>query len=447
METMANYLTNRILEPSMLLQNFVTVSCILLVLAPLRGKGRKRTLLQFVVLFLVLVGVNAAYEFLFNGPGSYYLSHAVLLAGYAAFYKQLRNHSVLATIINFYSVEIAIITLSSIFPRLLADATNGNTWEILFRNATVLLTFFVALFFCRFSLLQFRGLDKVSVGYSALTGSVVVILSLLYFVHRNSYDFYAYIFAACAFFSILVLCIVAQYLSYSTCRYREREKQLLIENYSMQNYRKMLQLNQQNLEDMRKLRHDIKNHFAYVGTLLHEGRTEKALDYFDTLTDNLVAPLSYIDCGNRCISAILNLEAAKAHACGAELDHRIMAAPELPISENDLCALLTNLIDNAIEAVVRQNLPDATVEVGINQKEDQLYLCVVNPVASGPDESDLLSLQTTKPDQDLHGYGHKIVDTIVEKYDGMLSRSIRNEHYIVDVVLNLPQTKDIRRNV
>lgn len=438
MENMAYYMTDRILEPSMILQNLVTVICILLILSPLCPNFRKRAPAHFAILLFSLIGLNTLWDVFFYSPGSYYLSHALLLTGYAAYYKKLKDNAVLATIVNFYSVEVSIIALSAVFPRLLADAINGSVWEILCRNLTVLMTFPVALLFRRFSLLQFRNLDRLSVGYSAITGSVMVVLSLFYFLQQHNFNLVGYAFAAVAFFSILVLSIVAQYLSYSTCRYREREKQLLIENYSMQNYHKMLQLNQQNLEDMRKLRHDIKNHFAYVRTLLHDGRMEQAVSYFDTLTDNLVAPLSYIDCGNRCISAILNLEVAKAHACGTELDHRIMAAPELPIAENDLCSLLTNLIDNAIEAVVRQGLTDATVEVGINQKEDQLYLCVVNPIASGPDESSLLSLQTTKPNRELHGYGHKIVDALVEKYDGMLSRSIHNGHYIVDVVLNLP---------
>lgn len=440
MDAALNYLTTRILEPSMLLQNVVTVLCTMLLFADDARRSRRRVVLHFLVLFVLLVGMNTLWDVAFNSPGSYFLTHIAMLLMYVAWQGKLQRYAYLVTIMDFYAVEISTISLSSVFPNIWESHPNGTAVEIVFRNATVLFTLLAAAFFRRYSLLPFRNISAAGLGYSALVCTSTVAISLVYFFQRSQYDEDAQIFCLFAFISILVLSLVAYYLSYATSTYQEREKRLVIENYSMQNYREMLRLNQQNLEDIRRIRHDMKNHFSCVGALLEQGQYTQAAAYFDSLKQSTVQALSYIDCGNTCISAILNLESSKARSYGVGFDYRVAAAPDLPIEDDALCALLTNLIDNAIEAIQRQNIKSSLVEVGINQRDNQLYICVKNPVSQDIDNHVLLSLKTTKREQELHGYGHKIVADIVNHYNGMLNRSVQNGSYIVDIVLNLAQT-------
>lgn len=437
--TLFDYLSSRVFEPSMLLQNLVTVGCTLLLFTGLRQKiqSKKQLLAVFAVLFGELVLLNALWDLVFKTPGSYYLTHVLVLISFVVLFKQLHSLGDWITLIDFYAVEIALISLSSVFPLLLENVTYGSDWEIVFRNLTVLFTLLIALFFRRYSLLDFRSLGWVQLGYSALVGASTLSISLLFFFQRDRYNIYGYIFSLVAFICVLIISLVAHYLTYCNCIHQEHEKQLMAENLSMQNYRDMLRLNQQNLEDIRRLRHDIKNHFSCVEGLLQQGCISEAAAYFAKLKESAVKPLTFIDCGNPCLSAILNLEANKARSYGITLDYRVMAEPQLPMKEDALCALLTNLIDNALEAIVRQQVKNGTVEVGINQQNSQLYICVRNTVALDIGEDELLSLHTTKKDQRLHGYGHKIVDDIVGNYSGMLSRSLRDGLYTVDIVLNL----------
>lgn len=424
----------------MLLQNIVTELCTMLLFTEPKLPHRRK-LLHFTLLLVLLVLMNTLWDAAFNAPGSYYLTHLALLLAYVAWQGKLQRFAYLVTIMDFYAVEISAISLSSVFPQLWESRPYGTTVEIIFRNATVLFTLLVAAFFRRFSLLSFRNISSAGLGYSALVGVSTVAISLVYFFQRSQYNESAHIFCLLAFICILVLSLVAYYLSYATSTYQEREKQLVIENYSTLNYREMLRLNQQNLEDMRRIRHDMKNHFSYVGALLEQGHYTQAAAYFNSLKQSTVQALSYIDCGNACISAILNLESSKARSYGVELDYRVAAAPTLPIEDDALCSLLTNLIDNAIEAIQRQKIESGIVEIGINQQDNQLYICVKNPVSQDIDDSTLLSLRTTKAERKLHGYGHKIVADIVNHYNGMLNRSVQNGNYIVDIVLNLAQTE------
>ena len=298
-----------------------------------------------------------------------------------------------------------------------------------------------AAFFRRKGILKFRNLNPVNTIYALLVGTTTAILAMVYSNSRQQYDALTAQFALLAFSCILLIDFVAYYMNYAVASSQEREKQLVIENYMTQNDRELLCLNQQNLEDMRKIRHDIKNHFAYLEVLLQEGRQEEAMSYFEELQTGILPQLSYIDCGNRVVSAILNLETAKARAQGIILDYRSMVEPELPIRDSDLCALMTNLIDNAMEAMIRQGQTDGTVEVGLRQKGSSLYLCVINPVDGALKPEDLLSLRTTKEDRTLHGYGHKIVEGIAARYDGAVNREIREGRYIVDVVLDMTGTE------
>lgn len=439
LDILFDYLRSRVFEPSMLLQNLVTVSCTLLLLVdPTQKEKKKRTLFAlFAGLLGELVLLNALWDLALQSPGSYYLTHPLVLISFLVLVKQLRSPGHWITVVDFYAVEIALISLSSVFPLLFENAVHGPRWEILFRNFTVLLTLLVALFFRRYSLLNFRSLGWVQLGYSTLVGASTLSISLLFFFQRDRYNFYGYVFSMVAFVCVLIISLVAHYLSYSNCTHQEREKQLMVENLSLQNYRDMLRLNQQNLEDIRRLRHDIKNHLSCVEGLLRQGCVSEATAYFARLEESAIQPLAFIDCGNPCLSAILNLEASKARSYGIALDHRVLVEPQLPIEDDALCALLTNLIDNALEAIVRQQVENGAVEVGINQRDGQLYISVRNTVALGIGEDALLSLRTTKKDQRLHGYGHKIVNNIVEHYSGMLNRSLRDGLYTVDIVLNL----------
>lgn len=442
MPALREYLATIAFEPSMTIQNVVTCAAVLILFAK-RGRGKWYWFelgVQFLSLFMALVAMNGVWEALFHSPGSYFITHLLLMAGYILWLGRLKRRQYVVTIILFYAVETAGIVLSSIIPEILLSDSYGAL-EIVLRNLVVLTTLAVAVFFKRRGILGFQNLNPVSMVYALLIGAATALLAMAYSGSRSRYDRSAALFALLAFSCILIIDFVAYYMNYAVASAQEREKQLVIENYMTQNDRELLRLNQQSLEDMRKIRHDIKNHFAYLEVLLREGRQKEAMRYFEELQTGILPQLSYIDCGNRVVSAILNLETAKARAQGILLDYRCMVEPELPVRDNDLCALMTNLIDNAVEAMIRQGQTDGAVEVGLRQKGSSLYLCVINPVDGALKPEDLLSLRTTKEDRALHGYGHKIVEGIAARYDGAINREIRDGRYIVDVVLDMTRSE------
>lgn len=213
--------------------------------------------------------------------------------------------------------------------------------------------------------------------------------------------------------------------------------ELLAEKYAAKNDEVMIQMSQKNLDDMRAIRHDIKNQFAYMKLMLNSKQFDQLDKYFNSIEENIIEPLSFIDCGNSNISAVLNLETAKANSQGIKLDTKLAVPSVLPFSDSQICSLLTNLIDNAIEACQHYNQLKATIEVTIFQRQCYLYVSITNPLGSNIDKEQILSLKTNKDDKISHGYGSRIIDRIVRRYNGQVNYSIIDGQFVADIMLDL----------
>lgn len=70
-------------------------------------------------------------------------------------------------------------------------------------------------------------------------------------------------------------------------------------------------------------------------------------------------------------------------------------------------------------------------------QNDYLYISVTNPIADSVDREAALNLNTTKSDYKNHGYGHRIVKKIVDKYNGYINYSIEGDEFIAEAMLDI----------
>lgn len=202
-------------------------------------------------------------------------------------------------------------------------------------------------------------------------------------------------------------------------------------------YQKMIQISEKNYEDMRVIRHEIKNEYSYLKAFLENKQYDKLDEFFNSISDKIIMPLSSIDCGNGIVNAILNLEMTKAQTEGISIKTKLAVPSQLPFMDTELCSLISNLLDNAIEACVKGRFTDPVIEVSIKQQQDNLFIRVVNPVDNELTDKERLELKTTKEESDLHGFGTKIISIIAKKYNGYVNYDIRDNQFIADVVLSL----------
>lgn len=203
----------------------------------------------------------------------------------------------------------------------------------------------------------------------------------------------------------------------------------------------MIQVSEKNLDYLRSLRHDIRNQYSYAEILLENGQYDEAKKFFRSIGNDIDVSLAYVDSGNKNIDAIINMEMSKADAKGVKTDVSVVVPPRLPFSDTALCSIISNLIDNAVEACVRFDLKQQGVCVRIYPRQDYLYICVKNTLPSDVDRDRLLSLNTVKSDSVNHGYGTQIVKRLVAQYDGYVTYSVENDEFIAEAMINMMSDK------
>lgn len=184
-------------------------------------------------------------------------------------------------------------------------------------------------------------------------------------------------------------------------------------------------------ENARKLKHDMKNHVMVVASYLQEQKTEEAKRYLSEMLDKLNRMYTYVETGNSLLNHILNRKLEEAQKQGIRIKAQIENLSFARMESMDFSAVLTNLLDNAIEAKCEE---DPVLEVEIVRKRGYDCIGVKNRVGSrvlleNPE------LRTTKENGTQHGFGILQVREIVEKYEGMVEFFEEDGMFLVWVMI------------
>ena len=185
---------------------------------------------------------------------------------------------------------------------------------------------------------------------------------------------------------------------------------------------------------MRGWRHDYHNHIQTLLALC--GDEEKTREYLWKLNDDLTTVDTVIKTGNVMIDAILNSKLSLMKSKGIEVNAKAIVPENLPVSEIDLCTIIGNLLDNAMEAVLNQ--PEETerfVRIFIGILKEQLYISVYNSTGISLKKNGSKYLSTKKGAN--HGFGLGRVDSIVDKYSGFINRQNEDGVFATEVMLPL----------
>lgn len=180
---------------------------------------------------------------------------------------------------------------------------------------------------------------------------------------------------------------------------------------------------------MRGWRHDYRSHIQTMKVHAKNGEYEEIDRYLDMLDDDLTHVEAVIKTGNRMADAILNSKLSIATAKNIKVKAEARIPVSLTISELDLCIVIGNLLDNAIEACSSLPEEERLIRIYMEMKGNYLYLSLTN-TAEGAKKH---SFKTTKGDG--HGFGLARIDAIVKKYGGYLTRASENGAFSTEVLL------------
>ena len=169
-------------------------------------------------------------------------------------------------------------------------------------------------------------------------------------------------------------------------------------------------------ESMRSIKHDMKNHLMVILSYLNDEDPEEAKKYISQILNKLNAVHSYIETGNSLMNHILNEKLSLARDMGIDIKAEVENLEFSKMESVDFSALLTNMLDNAIEAELEA--PSSEIRVAISRRREYETIVVKNRIGSSVLESNP-NLETTKEDKAEHGKGVAHIRQITEKYSGM----------------------------
>ena len=184
---------------------------------------------------------------------------------------------------------------------------------------------------------------------------------------------------------------------------------------------------------MRGWRHDYRSHIQLLKAHAAQGEWAALAAYLDQLETDLATVDTVVKTGNPMADAILNSKISLARSKRIQVRADACVPVALRISELDLCVILGNLFDNAIEASLALPERERLIRVYMEMKGEQLYLSFTNFPAAGKLTTRGGRFRSTKGEG--HGFGLVRIDAIVERLGGWLSRNSEEGAFTTEILL------------
>ena len=201
--------------------------------------------------------------------------------------------------------------------------------------------------------------------------------------------------------------------------------------------RELIETHYREVENMyrqiRGWRHDYRNHIQMMKVLAANGDMDALKAYLDELDTDLNTVDTVVKTGNPMADAILNskISLARSRNIPTQVDAHIPV--KLKMSELDLCCIIGNLFDNAMEASMALPEEKRMIRVYMDMKGTQLYISFTNFTAAKKLSKVGKSFKTSKGEG--HGFGLVRMDDIVSRYDGYLSRNSEDGAFTTEILI------------
>lgn len=234
--------------------------------------------------------------------------------------------------------------------------------------------------------------------------------------------------------AILVLCIaillLSGYLSRLYHKHLEMQKDLQKTKLEAEHVSQVSAM----YDYVRGWRHDIKGMVATVSSLAERGEYEDMKKYLNELNGAADETKLIVSTGHPAIDATLSAKLMLADKMNIEVIHTVSVPEEIAFDSTDICSIIMNLMDNAIEASAMLPKADRAIELSVIMQNNMLKLNVINSCV-GDYEFDGDKLITTKEDADIHGIGLERVKKITDKYNGFFKMEPGEHSFEATVLL------------
>lgn len=193
----------------------------------------------------------------------------------------------------------------------------------------------------------------------------------------------------------------------------------------------------ENDAEVKSQRHDLRHQLAVIRDLNDQGNQEKLGRYIDTLIQKIPSDKEIRLCENYAINAVAYYYASAARQQNIKVDLRFAIPPELdPVVESDLCIVVGNLLENAVEACIRMADGERFIQLYSHLEYDTLTITVDNSFDGNVREKKGVFLSSKREGQ---GTGLSSVATVAKKYDGSSRFEAKNNVFQASIYIRLPR--------
>ena len=293
---------------------------------------------------------------------------------------------------------------------------NAISYVILYLSAVLMLKYFKHIRKKAFDFPAFWGLallvaiNMLSLGF--LFQEVVPLIIYLYF----------------AIFTWAANVFLVLFLNNSLSLAHENTLKLELDKQEKEYYFAQCQLMQESAEQVKAIRHDIKSHLATLKDFTTSGSMDDIKSYLSGLVSDIEKSEIFSNTGNIAFDSIINYKLRNVKTDNIKLDLGIAVPPQINIEIVDIVTILGNLLDNALEAVVKAN--EKMIKVDIKYSKGGLFVKIENSF-----NGEVKNSHTSLKDSTEHGYGLKNVKQSVEKYNGHMKITHTDNIFSVGIFL------------
>jgi len=197
-------------------------------------------------------------------------------------------------------------------------------------------------------------------------------------------------------------------------------------------------------DGFRRLRHEMKNHVMYMRLMLQAREYEKLAVYLDEIESQSEGQQILVVTENYYVNGVVDQKYQYARSRGIEMEVSVLLPETLELEVMDLCSVLSNLLDNAIEGCRGAAAPKITVVVKL--VKEYISINITNTV-----KEDVLKknphLLTSKKDREFHGLGTQVVRDLVARYDGVAEFGCTNQVFYAQAMMKNCRQDRQRRTV
>lgn len=240
------------------------------------------------------------------------------------------------------------------------------------------------------------------------------------------------VYSSTLFFLLFFASLMSYYLSYIITTTSDTLTESRVMNQKLEMQLNHIDRSSGMVEQIRRDKHEMKNVYFYIQSLLESDQIDELKAFVNDKLVHRFDAYEEFRTGNQLMDFLLTQKVSEARDHNIHVMTNVLMPGSLSIDENDLCGILLNLIDNAIDA--SKNEENRDIHITVRQVKNYLDIEVKNSCSTDVLKSNP-ALKTTKNDKENHGFGMRIIDSIVRKYNGIKDVRMENSYFTVEIML------------